>query len=136
MGLLVEVRKQSRGEADGAEEVGGDDGLGVGGVGFVEEVFGAHDAGVVDDDVEGGEVRGEFLRDGADAGCVLDVEGYGSHAWVSGDGFVEDLFAASGDDDFVAEFVEGFSESAADAGAAAGDEDGVAGGFHGRSFSW
>jgi hypothetical protein len=31
--------------------------------------------------------------------------------------------------------VEGLCEAAADAGAAAGDEDGVAGGFHGRSFS-
>jgi hypothetical protein len=31
--------------------------------------------------------------------------------------------------------VEGFGEAAADTGAAAGDEDGVAGGFHGGSFS-
>jgi hypothetical protein len=130
------VRQQRGGEADRAEEIGGDDGLGVGGVGLVEEVFGTHDAGVVNDDVEGGEVRGEFLREGADACGVLDVEDCGGNAWVGGGGFVEDLFAASGDDNFVAEFVEGFREPAADAGAAAGDEDGVAGGFHGRSFSW
>jgi uncharacterized protein with LGFP repeats len=32
--------------------------------------------------------------------------------------------------------VECFREAAADTGAAAGDEDGVAGGFHGGSFSW
>ena len=38
------------------------------------------------------------------------------------------LLAAAGDDDLVAERVEGFGEAAADAGAAAGDEDGVAGG--------
>src|SRR5277367_2885482 len=94
--LFPEVRQQRGGEADRAEEIGGDDGLGVGGVGLVEEVFGTHDAGVVNDDVEGGEVRGEFLREGADAGGVLDVEDCGGNAWVGGGGFVEDLFAASG----------------------------------------
>jgi hypothetical protein len=45
------------------------------------------------------------------------------------------LFAAAGDDDFVAELMEGLRKAAADTGAAAGDEDGVAGGFHGGSFS-
>jgi hypothetical protein len=62
-GLLAELGEQSGGEANGAEEIGGDGGLGVGEdfvlVGtFSEEVFGAHDAGVVDDDVEGGVVIG------------------------------------------------------------------------------
>ena len=71
--LLFEVRQQRGGEADGAEEVGGYDSFGIGCVGFVEEVFGAHDARVVDDDVEGGEVRDDFFREGADAGGVLDV---------------------------------------------------------------
>ena len=136
VGLLQEVRQQGGGEADGAEEVGGDGGLGVGDVsGLREKVFGAHDAGVVDDDVEGGEVGGQFLSEGADAGCVFDVEDRGGHAGVCGDGFVKDFFAAAGDDDFVAEFVEGLGETAADTGAAAGDEDGVAGDFHGGSFS-
>jgi hypothetical protein len=59
VGLLQEVRKQRGGEADWAEEVGGDGGLGVGDVcGLGKDVFGAHDAGVVDDDVEGREVGG------------------------------------------------------------------------------
>jgi hypothetical protein len=45
------------------------------------------------------------------------------------------LLPATGDDDFVAELVEGLCEAAADAGAAAGDEDRVSGGFHGVNFS-
>jgi len=66
--LVKEVRQKSGSEADGAEAVGGDDGFGVGGVGGLgEEFFGAHDAGVVDDYVEGGEVGDEFLGEGARA---------------------------------------------------------------------
>ena len=57
--LLLELREQRGSEADGAEEIGDDDGLGVGeGFGLVEEVVGTHDAGVVDDDVEGGVAGG------------------------------------------------------------------------------
>ena len=67
----------------------------------------------------------------ADGGRVFDVEGEGLHAGIGGNGFVEGMAAATGDDDLVAEGVKGFSESAADAGAAAGDEDGVAGEVHG-----
>jgi hypothetical protein len=73
VGLLVELREQGGGKADRAQEVGGDDGFGVRCVGLVEEIFGAHDAGVVDDDVEGREVSDEFLCEGADAGGVFDV---------------------------------------------------------------
>lgn len=54
--LLHELRQQGRCKANGAEEVGGDRGLGVCEVGLGEEVFGVHDAGVVDHDVETGEV--------------------------------------------------------------------------------
>ena len=101
----------------------------------LKDVFGAHDAGVVDDDVERGVVSGEFCGEGADAGGVFNVEDGGGHAGVGGGGLVEGLLAATGDDDFVAELVEGLCEAAADAGAAAGDEDGVSGGFHGVNFS-
>ena len=134
VGLLEELGEQGSGEADGAEEVGGDGcfGVGQGLVGRLrEEVFGAHDAGVVDDDVEGWVGGGEFGGYGADVGRVFDVEGDGGHAGVGGGGVVEDGLAAAGDDDFVAEGVEGFGEGAADAGAAAGDEDGVSGDVHG-----
>jgi len=79
--LLFKVREQSRGEADGAQEVGGDDGFGVSEFFWLgDEVLGSHDAGVVDDGVEGGEVGDEFGGEGADAGCVLDVEDGGGHA--------------------------------------------------------
>jgi hypothetical protein len=44
------------------------------------------------------------------------------------------LFAAAGDDDFVAELMEGLRKAAADTGASAGDEDGVAGGVSWRFF--
>ena len=134
VGLLLELGEQGRGEADGAEEVGGDDGFGVGdAAGGVEEVFGAHDAGVVDDYVEGGVVLRQLRGYFADVGGVFDVELDGADAWICGGGLVEDLLPAAGDDDFVAEFVEGFCEAAADSGAAAGDENSVSGGFHFRS---
>ena len=66
----------------------------------------------------------------ADVGGVFDVENGGGHAGVGGGGPVEDLLAATGDDDFVAELVEGFCEATTDSGAATGDEDGVSSGFH------
>lgn len=128
-GLLLELRKQRGGETDGAEEVGGDGGFGVGEVG-AEEVFGAHDAGIVDDSIEGGVGCDEFGGGALDVGGIFDVELDGGHAGIGGGGFVERLLAAASDDDFVAEGVEGFGEGAADAGASSGDEDGVAGRVH------
>ncbi len=105
--------------------------FGVGDVRWSVEVFGAHDAGVVDDYVEGGVVGGDLLGEGGDVGGVFDVEDGGGHAGVGGGGFVEDGLAAAGDDYFVAEGLEGLCEGAAYAGASAGDEDGVAGDLHG-----
>ena len=84
------------------------------GFGLGEEVFGAHDAGVVDDYVEGGVVGRRAGGDFADVGGVFDVELDGAHAGIGGGGLVEDLLAAAGDDDLVAEVVEGFCEAAAD----------------------
>jgi hypothetical protein len=128
--LFLKVKQQRGGESDGAEEVGGDDGFGVRGIGAGEEVFRAHDAGVVDDDVERREVGGEFLSECLDGGGIFDVESGRGDAGVGLGGLVEDLLTTAGDDDFIAELVECLCEAAADAGAAAGDEDGVATGFH------
>ena len=63
----------------------------------------------------------------ANGGRVLDVQGERLHPGVGGGGLVEGLFAAAGDDDLVAESVEGLSQPAANAGASAGDENGVVG---------
>jgi hypothetical protein len=69
VGLLLELREQRGGEADGAEQVGGDDGFGVGqSLRLVQEFFRAHDACVVDDGVEGGVIGGEPGCDLADVG--------------------------------------------------------------------
>jgi hypothetical protein len=126
------VGVSARGRKARPEQVGGDEGFGVGEVGLLgEELFRAHDAGVVDEHVEGGEIGCCLGGKGADGGGVFDVEVERLHAGVGGSGRVERLPAASGDDDLVAEGVKRFSQSAANAGAAAGDEDGVAGGIHG-----
>jgi hypothetical protein len=136
VGLLEEMWEQRGGEADRTEEIGGDDGFGVCDLfGLGEDVFRAHDAGVVDDDVEGGEVGGELCSKGANLGGVFNIEDCGAHAGVGCDGVVENLLSAAGDDDFVAKFVEGLGEAAADTGTAAGDEDGIAGDIHSGDLS-
>lgn len=128
--LLHELRQQGRCKADGAEEIGGNGGLGVGEVSLGKEVLRTHDAGVVDDNVEAGEVGDQLCGEGANAVGVFDVEDRGGHAWVGGGGFVKELLTAAGDDDFISQLVEGLREAAADARAAAGDENTVAGDFH------
>jgi len=125
------MRQQRRSKADGAEQIGGDDGLGVRKIGLLlEKVLAAHDAGVVDEDVEGGELSDNLPGKCTDGGAVFDIELERLDARVGGGGFGESAEAAAGDDDLVAESVEGLSEAAANARAAASDEDRVAGGIH------
>ncbi len=108
----MELGQQSRGKADRAEEISSDDGFSVGdAAGVVEEIFRPHDACVEDDGVEGGVVGGELSGNLADVGGVFDVELDGVHTGISGSGLVENLFAATGDDDLVAKFVEGLCEA-------------------------
>ena len=76
-------------------------------------------------------LSGHGRREGWEAVEVLHVEDGRLHAGIGGGDFVEQRFAAAGDDDVIALFVESFGESAADAGAAAGDEDGVPFDVHG-----
>ena len=73
-----------------------------------------------------GIMRPEQLRDGA----VADAE-----AIVTTNLLGPIRLTAAGDDDLVAEFVEGLCKGAADTGAAAGDEDGIAGDVHEAVFS-
>ena len=62
-GLLLEMRQQSGSEAQGREEVGGDGFFDDGEIGGgVVEILGLLDAGVIDEDVEGGELRGDLSR--------------------------------------------------------------------------
>lgn len=90
VGLLFEMRKESRSEADGAEKIGGDDRLGIDEIfGLGEQVFEAHDAGALDDCVEGWKVGDELGGKGANADCILDVQNGGGHTRVRGDGVVE-----------------------------------------------
>src|SRR6202012_1366705 len=107
-GLLFEVLAKGGGDANLAQQVGGDDRgcLRVvhHGGGFVD----LHDAGVVHDSVEFGIVGDEFFADGGDVIWIRDVEFDGLHAGVRVGDFGEVAFAAAGDDDLIAEFVEGF----------------------------
>jgi len=121
-GLLEELRHERGGEPDGAEEVGGNDGLGVDGGGRLN-ILGAHDPGVVDEDVQRGEVLCELGDCATNAGGVFDVEGDGFNAGVGGCDSVEGGTPATGNDDLIATLVELFGEGTADARAAARDED-------------
>lgn len=124
------MRQQCGGEADGTKKVGCDDGFGVGCVCGLEKAFRAHDACVEDDNIYGGKVGGELPGEGRDRCRIFNVESYRRNTGIGFGGLVEELLPAAGDDDFVAEFVEGLGEPAADARTAAGDEDRVASRFH------
>ena len=90
VGLPFQVREERRGEANGAEEVGGDHRLDVGEIfGLGEKIFEAHDAGAVDDGVEGWIVGDELGGEAGDARGALNVEDGGRHARVRGDGVVQ-----------------------------------------------
>jgi hypothetical protein len=126
------MRQHGRGETDGAKKIGCDSGFSISQVGLLlEKLFAAHDACVVDEDIERGEfgdsLRGECAkRDG-----IAHVDNEGLHAGVGGDDFVEGLAPAAGNDNLVAESVKRFGESAAKTGAAASDENCIAAEIHG-----
>ena len=66
------VRQERRSQANGAEEIGGDDGLGIDKIGLLhEQLFRAHDAGVVDEEVERGILDDRFGSKLAD--CLLSL---------------------------------------------------------------
>lgn len=120
--LAEQVRQEGGGQTDRAEEVRGDLGFSVAqGGGRIVQVLRAHDAGVVDDDVEGGELGGELGRERADSGGILDVEDESGYAGIGADDFLKHGRTAARNDDAVAAGVEGLGEGAADTGAASGD---------------
>ena len=135
VGLLLEVRQQRGGEADGAEEVGGDDSLGVGCVGFVRKFSGRMMPALWMTTLRAGKSAVSFSakeRMLAASSMFRATEVMpGLAAVVSSRTCLRRPAMMT----LLPSLVEGLCEAAADAGAAAGDEYGVAGGFHGRSFS-
>ena len=135
-GPALKMGQQGRGEADGAEEIGGDGGLGVDKIGLLdEEIFGAHDAGVVDEHVERGKTRGGLGSEGANGCCILNVELHGLHAGVCGGGGLKRSWAPAGDDDLVAKGMKCLCETPTDAGAAASNENSISGDLHTKPIS-
>ena len=75
---------------------------------FGGRVVEIHDAGVVDEGVELGMVGDQLLANGGDAIGICDVEFDGLHSGIGFGDFGEVTFTAAGDDDLIAELVEGF----------------------------
>jgi hypothetical protein len=93
--------------------------------GAARQRLGLHDAGVVDDDIEGGVVGDDLRGDRLDGFGIGDVEDDEGHARIGGDDLLQRTGATTGDDDRGALRMQGLGEGAADAGSAAGDQDGV-----------
>src|SRR5476649_692412 len=75
VGLLLQQRQQRRGKTNRAQQIGGDGGFRVGQIGLLGlQLFDAHNARVVDEDVQRREVRRQISRKNADFGGVFDVE--------------------------------------------------------------
>ena len=114
------MRQQRSGQADGTEQVGSDDTLGIGQIVLLtKKLLAAHDACVVDEHVYRWNLGDGFGGKGPQRRSILDIDGERFHAEVSGEGLVENMRASAGDDDLVALGVESLSESAANARTAA-----------------
>src|ERR1700722_18409908 len=105
--LLFEVLDECGGDANRAQEIDVDDRSGLRVVHHGGGVVDLHDSRVVDDGVKFREVGDEFFANAGDAGGMFDVEFVVAHIGIGFGDFGEVAFAAAGDDDFVAELVEG-----------------------------
>jgi hypothetical protein len=130
-GLLAQVGDESRAQPHRPQQIGVDQSDGLGVVQRTGGIVEGHHPGVVDHHVEGGVLGDQRLRHLLDLRRVGDVEFDGVHAGVGADDLVQQGLASAGDDDLVAQAVEGLGQAAADAGSAAGDEQGVASQLHG-----
>lgn len=100
--LLFEVWQERRREADGAKKVGGDNGFGIGKIGLLsEQVFRAHDAGIVDEDIQRGKLGDGLSGKVTDSSRILDIEQERLHAGVGGGGLVERVLPPAGNDDWL-----------------------------------
>ena len=120
------------GQADGAEQVGGDRRLRHV---EVDPVLRHHDAGIEQHRIEGREIRQQLLREGRDRRRVGHVQRHRRHAGMVRDHGIEGVAPPPGDDDLIAGLVKFMRQRRADARTAAGDEDGIACGLHGSLLS-
>ena len=104
-----------------------------------KQLFGAHDAGVVDKHVERGELDRDLSSPANDRmasghlQCRASGTSYrGLRRWFRRE---RPLAAAGNNDPGCQRHAQGLSKAAADARPAAGNENRVAGGFHGVNFS-
>ena len=105
--LLLQVREERRGHADRAEQVRGDDRLGVAETSRQNlEIFYFHDAGVVDQHVDAGMFGRGAGGEGADGLRIVDIEGYRDDSRICFRGLVQGVLPSSGDDDLVAELMK------------------------------
>jgi hypothetical protein len=119
------LRQQRRVQADRPQQIGRHSRLRIGKRAFAQD-FRPHNAGIVNDDVEGREIALDLLRKAADRVAVLDIERRALHSRIGRNRLVERRLAAARDDDLVALGVKSLGECAADAGAAAGNQDRIA----------
>ena len=122
--------RQKRGrQSDGTEQIGCDRrfcGLDLG----FSRIFRAHDAGIIEDDVERWKIGRDLFGKGRDCVRVGDVEFHRVDAGIGCDHILQFGLVAAGDDHVVAFGEESFGERAAYAAVSAGDQDGVAGHLH------
>ena len=96
------------------------------------EVFTLGDSGIVDKNVEFGELFPDAGCERIDGARIFNVELHAVHAGVGGGDFVEQSLAAAGDDDPVAAFMENLGKCTTDTAGPASDEHGVASWTHSR----
>ena len=128
--LPLEMIDERIDQPDRPEQIGGDRRLGiVEPAGGIDRLI-AHDACVVDQNVEPGEIGDQPPGESGDASRIVRIEGDRVHVGPPRDRAVQRLLAASGDDDGIAQIVEALGDRLADARSAAGDQDGVSADVH------
>ena len=136
MRLFFEQLQKRRRQANGAKQIGGDGGFRVGKVVLLgQQIFGPHNASVVDEHIQRGKLRRYLGGEGANGLGAFNVESERLHAGVGVRGLIQSLLSPPCDDDLVTQLVQLFRQPAANARPAAGDENRIAGILHGVCIS-
>jgi len=107
--LVRKVRQQGRGEADRAQQIGGDRGLGDRqGIWFRQHLLHSHDARIVDEHIEALVLRHHARDEVADHPRVIDVEQGEVHARIGRYHGLQRRAASPGDVHGVARVVQRF----------------------------